>query len=297
MTKGKTTMLKTKTLLNVGLAVALVLAFGTGTASAQAPLDPSTLHVAGSSSQGTDPVQIGNNGTVIISEQSNGMQASNLNPVLLIVGVANDSTGTALSTSSITSVTNSAGGTTSWALGGIVFGQTFSTSGASKFMTGPGNGNTDVYSTLGLSGEANHSNNFSNWSSFDKTINGITVNNTPGFGLYVFVLNVSSDLVDQGSLTVQFGTTAMPTLPAGSYVVAWSNTASDGNGTTFDTPFTHAGLETTFSLPTASTSASTTTLSTGVVPAPAAIVLWAIGGGLASVGVMIKRRPWKKRAA
>jgi hypothetical protein len=287
MTKGKTTMFKLKTLRNVGLAVALVLAFGASTASAQI-VDPATLQVSGSSSQGTDPVQIGSNGTVIVTQNSNGQQAANLNPILLIVGVANDSTGTALSTSSITSVTYSSGGTATWALGGTIFGGTFSSTGTSAIMTAKSKTNTgEVYSQLGLGTSVDNSNNFANWSSADLAINGITASN---FGLYVFVLNDTAALPDKGTINVQFGTTASPTLPAGSYVVAYSNTDSAGGGTPFATPFTQAGLETSFSLPSGSSSIAT-------VPAPAAIVLWAVGGGLASVGLLIKRRPWKKQAA
>jgi hypothetical protein len=245
------------------LAVSLAVFFPA--AALAQTTDPSTLQIGNPPAAG-DPNLIGNSGLVVINQNSGGGPSANLNPVLLIIGIANDSSTNFFKSGSpnpISSVTYSSGGTASWQLGGkdpYPDGSWNATTGFGGIMNG-GKNHNEAYSIIGLNG-ANSSNNFGNWSGADLTANGINVSS---FNLYVFQLSDPNGLSDKGSISVQFAAGA---LPVGSFAIAFSETASGPSP--YATPFTEAGLETNGSV-------------SSVTPEPSSFVLAAIGvlGGLA----------------
>lgn len=170
-----------------------------------------------------------------IYQTSNG--ANPVNPVLLIIGVPNQTSPTLFNLNSIiglTSINSYPGGpevgsslnswtygTTAFGLGSDVgFGLASGYRGEFTALTGG-----DVYSFLGLPG-GNNSNNWPNWRDSDLALAGI---DATGFGIYVFALN--GDLGPNGLMNINFLNSS--TVPAGSYLIGYSPST---------TPFTEAGL-------------------------------------------------------
>ncbi len=199
--------------------------------------DPATLQVPGTT---LDPVQIGSNNVAVFQNQ--GGAGPLVDPWLLILGVPNTNNPTLFNNGSISSVTSSAGGNTSWTYGG------YKTS-----ITGSPKGQ-DAYSALFPTSNLDNSNSFVNWAGADATINGI---HATSFGLYEF--NINASLGAKDTVSIDFAT-----LPLGTYIIAYGETSKTtttrtctGTGkhkvctttnttdiTQFDTPFTQAGLRT-----------------------------------------------------
>ncbi len=199
--------------------------------------DPATLQVPGTT---LDPVQISSNNVAVLQNQGG---AGPLNdPWLLILGVPNEKNATLFNDNSISSVTSSAGGNSSWTYGG------YKTS-----ITGSPTGQ-DAYSALFPNSNLDNSNSFVNWAGADATINGI---HATSFGLYEF--NINAYLGAKDTVAINFAT-----LPVGTYIIAYGETSKTtstrtctGTGkkkvctttnttniTQIDTPFTQAGLRT-----------------------------------------------------
>ena len=183
-----------------------------------------------------------------ISQTSGG--APTLNPVLLIVGVPDQTNPAFFSQSSVSALTSinpypdgaHAGslpaawtyGTTAFGLGSdIGFGVASGYRGEFTASTGG-----DVYSFLGLTG-GNNSNNWTNWHGGELANAGVDAG---GFGIYVFALN--AELASKGLLYIEFQN--VRTVPTGSYLIAYGSSAPFDSGanriTTSSTPFTEAGL-------------------------------------------------------
>src|SRR5438132_13148223 len=150
-------------LISLVLAVAAISLFAPVFAKAD-----STLHIGPGA--GTpcatgcagEPNLIGSGDIIDIFQTSGGANATVNQPQLLILGIPNDTTNL-FASDPITGVTYTnpyPGGT--------------STAGSSPSITFEGamTSGQEVYSFLGLSGNA--SNSFTNWSAADATINGIT---------------------------------------------------------------------------------------------------------------------------
>ena len=89
----------------------------------------------------------------------------------------------------------------------------------------------DVYNLLNLPPPLNASENFTNLSGAEKSLQGITANN---FGLYVFALWGPKGLGPNGLANITFNTGAIPT---GTFAMAYGHKT-----TSYTTPFTQAGI-------------------------------------------------------
>jgi len=174
-------------------------------------------------------------GNIVTVFQESGGAAPLVDPVLLILGVPNDTTNL-FATDPISGVTFTnpfPGGAT--------------TAGTSSFATGgtyglkspavPGTGffgdftSGQIYDFLTLQGPTNSSNHFADWAAADLTIDGITAKN---FGIYVFDLS-GGTLDAKGDISVSFS----QTIPQGTFAVAYGQ---NEGGKVFDTPITEAAL-------------------------------------------------------
>ncbi len=221
-----------------------------------------------------DPNQIGFGNTVDIFNNSGSttLTATTSAPVLLILGVPNNGSGSIFASNPITGVTfinpypggTSTAGSSAFATAGT-YGLTAvaPATGANGFF-GNMTAGQEVYSFLSLGQPVNNSNSFTNWSGADLSINGITATN---FGIYVFALSGPSgaNLGPRGLVNMLFSSG----VPVGTFVVAYGQ---DGSGRSFGVPFTEAGLTT---------------------PEPGSMVLF--GTGLLILGGAIRRRRSNKQ--
>jgi hypothetical protein len=297
--------------MKTALATAIVLTglvSGSAAARADTIIDPSTLHIgtgvgtpgyAGGGTyiyQGHEVNNLGNGSTFDMYQNSSGAGAE-MNPLLLIVGVADTTVNGQLvhgaapvlagtagwydpATGHISGTVNVTGGVGAWGLSG----QAGSTS-----LVGTMSSGNELYSFLGAhssgigtelfnGGGVNSSNSFTNWAAADQAVDGITAT---GFDIYVFqiqtsqfvandAINFTNAVIGQGAFIAGFGA------------------ENDGNNTytVYDSPFTEIGGVT------SSTPPPPGPPTTGnPVPEPSSIAVLALGAlGLAGRAAG-RRRP------
>jgi hypothetical protein len=196
-------------------------------------LDPSTLHVGNPPTAG-DPNQF--NLTFEVLQNSGGVGALN-NPWQIFLAVPN-----------VTVLTNPFGAVTATASAG---GSATAAFVGRAGVMGPGG---EAYSTVGVQGPYDMSNNFGNWAGAESSISGITATQ---FGIYQF--NVNATLAAKDTVTFSFAS-----LPTGTIAIAYGQTSSTSSSQTctgkgknrtctttytttyqiYDTPWTEAGYST-----------------------------------------------------
>jgi len=233
----------------ISLFLSLMLVAAVGFGDTIPIFDPETLHI-GDGKAGLNPIGGGpylysgelNDFNTHISIYQNQGGAQDLNtPVLLILGVPNNSA--SLSASSITEVKlyDDSGNLVSsptW---------TFGTAnpyevGASDFNFSAGDMGSmtsgDVYSFLGLGAYSGNSNSFTNWSDAELAVNGIA---TIGFEIYIFGIN-TNELDSKYLLDIALD------VPKGTFAVGFGwyekNNGPEAGIHPYSTPFTEAGLNT-----------------------------------------------------
>jgi hypothetical protein len=187
--------------------------------------DPATLHFG---SGGGTPCATGCGGhpnlltssTLIDIYQNSGGAGTLVQPILLILGIPNNSSNL-FGANPINSVTSynpystafpgtPVAGTSSFAAGGT-YGLISPVAGG-YFGIFDSSFNGDVYAFLQLQGNVNSSNNFGNWAGAVNVANGFTPTE---FGIYVFAIN--GILSAQGLIDIDFNSTMAP----GSIVIGY----------------------------------------------------------------------------
>jgi hypothetical protein len=212
-------MMRKLCLLALAVAITTLLASVFATADSTLHIGPGAGTTCATGCAG-DPNLLGTGDVLDIFQNSGGANATVVQSQTLILGIPNDTTNLFATNpvAGVTYINSYPGGT--------------STAGSSTSPTfiGALAAGTDVYTFLGLSG--NNSNSFTNWAAAEASVNGITATN---FGIYELSLS-GSDLGPKGLINVLFNSGA---LPLGTFAVGWGTNA---DGSTFDTPFTEAGL-------------------------------------------------------
>jgi len=226
--------------LSLCLSLTLAMVLGSVCARGDGLIDPATLHIgpgagtACATGCGGDPNLVGSGNTIDIYQQSGGATDTVSQPMLLILGVANDTTNL-FSTDPISGVSfinPYPGGTTTAGSSAFATAGTYGLKSAvSGGFFGSMTAGQEVYGFLTLNQPADNSNSFTNWAAADASVNGITATN---FGIYAFSLTGSA-LGPQGLINVLFDSGA---LPLGTFAVAYGQNSTH----IFDTPFTEAGL-------------------------------------------------------
>jgi hypothetical protein len=216
------------------LSAALLFALATPLAQAAA-----TLHIGdgypGTCATGSCPIydgEVNNIGVGLDVYQNSGGASPLMNPLLVILGVPNDTSGSALGAGTLTSATlydGSSPAPVTISFGTDAFGLN---NGSYWNWTG---GQNDVYSFLGLSG-ADNSNSFTNWANLDSAVDGI---NASSFGIYVFALSTASGQILGANDYLDITTNG---LPEGTFAVAYGESSTtSGKTSIYATPFTQAG--------------------------------------------------------
>ena len=224
------------------LLLTLAMLWGLGNAWGQA-LDPSNLHIGPGLGTSCQTGCAGAPNLVPSTEFdiwniSNAQGHSLTNPVLLIIGIPNDSSGgtAAPGTITLTNAGHATAGTGALTDPGYFGGVNTPSGYAGSWVASD---KEDVYSFLNLTG-ANNSNNWSNWagSSGDP--------GASNFGIYVYSLNITGGLQEGSGVNVSFSSA----LPVGTMVIAYgcqdsanlnSYNPCTGNPNPFATPFTESG--------------------------------------------------------
>jgi hypothetical protein len=245
---------------NIGLlalATAGALALGTNSAFAtKQPASSATLHVgsgAGTAcATGGCPIGTGTTFANEVNALGTGSFSLFLNaggaptlgcppgtgcPVLLLVGVPNGTSGTAIGAGNIGATATEydpygsllpPGSSESVSFGSTAYGLSAGSGYAGSL--GPSH---DLYGLLGLTGP--NSESFTTWQGFDSTqlgLSGIT-----GFGIYVYAVDTTSFA---GKSLLDFTWSG---LPKGTFVAGYGYSSSDGKA--YSTPFTETGVSTT----------------------------------------------------
>jgi len=252
--------------LKVGLAVGLALCFGVGSASA----DPSVIQIGPGT--GADPVQLQFTNSVSVLNVKNSVAINSGWFLILGIPLGLNAPDPVPSSSWISQV-NGSSNPSGWALdpthNGPPPAQLSSTTKGS------------AYDALGLQ-NIDSSQNWSNWSTADKNINGFTLGGVlptlTHFDLFVFDIN--TPIAPKGTDTVLFNNN-LGLLPVGTFVFGYGQGA---DGKFYGSAFTNTGLVTTNSVP-------NTNPNGGSVPAPSSVVLLGFGGlGFALVLIRSRRR-------
>jgi len=257
--------------LSLCLSLTLVTLLGSALARGDSGLtDPATLHIgpgagtACATGCGGDPNLVGSGNNIDIYQQGGGATDTVAQPMLLILGVANDTTNLFATDpiSGVSFINPYPGGTTTAGSSAFATAGTYGLKSAvSGGFFGSMTAGQEVYGFLTLNQPADNSNSFTNWAGADVAANGITASN---FGIYVLALT-GTNLGPQGLINVLFNSGA---LPLGTFAVAYGENSQH----IFATPFTESGL----------TSDTTTT------PEPGTLLL--LGTGLLGVAQALLRK-------
>jgi PEP-CTERM motif len=227
--------------LSLCLSLAVMMLWGSALVRADSGLtDPATLHIgpgagtACATGCGGDPNLVGTGNNIDIYQQGGGTTDTVNQPILLILGVANDTTNL-FATDPITGVSfinPYPGGTTTAGTSAFATAGTYGLKSAvSGGFFGSMTSGQEVYSFLGLDQPADNSNSFTNWAAADLSANGITAT---GFGIYALALS-GTNLGPGGLIDILFSSGA---LPLGTFAVAYGENSQH----IFATPFTESGL-------------------------------------------------------